>query len=131
VTRNAMSHVAWSCDGKKLAAVGMDKTARVWQPDKSVRKSGVVTWTTPLSPFFLQLDIRSCANYSSGGHIDDIDYVAWNPTHPELFTTSSQKDKRVVFWDARRVCFSYPILLVSLEFYSFYYRKSVYSAVRR
>ena len=31
-----MSHVAWSCDGKKLAAVGIDKIVRVWQPEKSV-----------------------------------------------------------------------------------------------
>jgi hypothetical protein len=32
-----MNHVAWSCDGKKLAAVGIDKTTRVWVPEKSVR----------------------------------------------------------------------------------------------
>jgi len=31
-----MTHVAWSCDGKKLAAVGMDKITRVWNPEKSV-----------------------------------------------------------------------------------------------
>lgn len=31
-----MSHVAWSCDGRKLAAVGIDKIVRVWQPEKSV-----------------------------------------------------------------------------------------------
>ena len=31
-----MSHVAWSCDGKKLAAVGIDKIVRVWHPEKSV-----------------------------------------------------------------------------------------------
>lgn len=35
-TAQAMNHVAWSCDGKKLAAVGIDKVVRVWQPDKSV-----------------------------------------------------------------------------------------------
>ena len=32
-----MTHVAWSCDGKKLAAVGIDKTTRIWVPEKSVR----------------------------------------------------------------------------------------------
>ncbi len=42
------------------------------------------------------------ATLFSGGHSDDVDYVAWNPTHPELFCTSSQKDRRIVFWDARR-----------------------------
>ncbi|KAN0097027.1 hypothetical protein V8E55_001473 [Tylopilus felleus] len=29
------------------------------------------------------------------------DHISWNPTHPELFCTSSQKDRRIVFWDAR------------------------------
>ena len=28
---------AWSCDGKKLAAVGIDRMVRVFQPEKSVR----------------------------------------------------------------------------------------------
>ena len=32
-----MNHVAWNCDGKKLAAVGIDKITRVWTPEKSVR----------------------------------------------------------------------------------------------
>lgn len=31
-----MTHVAWSCDGKKLAAVGTDKATRIWLPEKSV-----------------------------------------------------------------------------------------------
>ncbi|KAF9057887.1 WD40-repeat-containing domain protein [Panaeolus papilionaceus] len=81
-TAQAMNHVAWSCDGKKLAAVGIDKVVRVWQPDKS-------------------MDMRSASNYS-GGHSDDVDYVSWNPTHPELFCSSSQRDRRLVFWDARQ-----------------------------
>ncbi len=33
-----MNHVAWSCDGKKIAAVGIDKITRVWQPEKGVRE---------------------------------------------------------------------------------------------
>jgi len=28
--------------------------------------------------------------------------VAWNPTHPELLCSSSSRDKRVAFYDARR-----------------------------
>lgn len=34
----AMTHVAWSCDGKRLAAVGIDKVTRVWTPETSVSK---------------------------------------------------------------------------------------------
>ncbi|KAF9018213.1 WD40-repeat-containing domain protein [Rhodocollybia butyracea] len=71
----AMNHVAWSCDGKKLAAVGIDKVTR--------------------------MEPRSATMFS-GGHSDDVDYVSWNPTHPDLFCTSSQKDRRIVFWDARQ-----------------------------
>ncbi|CAA7260119.1 unnamed protein product [Cyclocybe aegerita] len=78
----AMTHVAWSCDGKKLAAVGVDKVTRVWNPEKS-------------------MEPRS-ATLFSGGHTEDVDYVSWNPTHPELFCTSSQRDRRIVFWDARQ-----------------------------
>jgi len=77
-----MSHVAWNCDGKKLAAVGIDKVTRIWQPEKS-------------------MELRAASLYS-GGHSDDVDHISWNPTHPELFCTSSQKDRKVVFWDARQ-----------------------------
>ena len=31
-----MTHVAWSCDGKCLAAVGIDKATRLWAPEISV-----------------------------------------------------------------------------------------------
>ena len=47
------------------------------------------------------MDVRSASTYT-GGHTDDVDHLSWNPTHPDLFCTSSQKDKRIVFWDARR-----------------------------
>jgi THO complex subunit 3 len=49
------------------------------------------------------MEFRSATAFS-GGHSDDVDYVSWNPTHPELFCTSSQKDRRIIFWDARREC---------------------------
>jgi hypothetical protein len=48
------------------------------------------------------METRS-ASLFSGAHSDEADYVAWNPTHPELFCSSSQKDRRIVFWDARRM----------------------------
>src|SRR5580658_1264403 len=52
------------------------------------------------------MDMRA-ATLFSGGHSDDVDYLSWNPTHPDLFCTSSQKDRRIIFWDARRMpcCF--------------------------
>lgn len=48
-----------------------------------------------------QMEIRAASIYS-GAHADDVDHVSWNPTHPELFISSSQKDRKIVFWDARR-----------------------------
>jgi THO complex subunit 3 len=48
------------------------------------------------------MEMRS-ASLFSGAHSDEVDYVAWNPTHPELFCSSSQKDRRIAFWDARRM----------------------------
>lgn len=77
-----MTHIAWSCDGKRVAAVGHDKMARVWNSDK------------PLEP--------RLATLYSGTHTEDVSYVSWNPTHPDLFCTSSLLDRRIVFWDARQ-----------------------------
>ncbi|KAJ7437150.1 WD40-repeat-containing domain protein, partial [Mycena galericulata] len=82
-SQQAMTHVAWSCDGKRLAAVGIDKVTRVWVPRRACME-------------------QKHATVFSGAHSDDVDYVSWNPTHPDLFCTSSQKDRRIVFWDARQ-----------------------------
>jgi THO complex subunit 3 len=48
-----------------------------------------------------QLDPRNTTTIS-GAHTEAVEFVAWNPTHPELFCSSSSKDKRVAFYDARR-----------------------------
>jgi THO complex subunit 3 len=55
------------------------------------------------------METRSASLFSaslfSGAH-SEVDYVAWNvehPTHPELRCSSSQKDRRIVFRDARRI----------------------------
>ncbi|CAL1700477.1 unnamed protein product [Somion occarium] len=82
ISSQVMTHVAWSCDGQRLGAVGIDKVVRVWTPEKS-------------------MELRSAQIYS-GGHSDDVDYISWNPTHPELFCTTSSKDRRIIFWDARQ-----------------------------
>ncbi|KIJ56946.1 hypothetical protein M422DRAFT_238533 [Sphaerobolus stellatus SS14] len=81
-SRGTLSHVAWSCDGRRLSSVGYEKAVRLWQPDKS-------------------LDPRNTTTLS-GGHTESVDFVAWNPTHPELLCSSSSRDKRVAFWDARQ-----------------------------
>ena len=68
------------------------------------------------------------ATLFSGGHSDDVDYISWNPTHPELFCTSGQKDRRIVFWDARRTLPPYfqllPLLTSRQPLYLF--RKSMH-----
>jgi THO complex subunit 3 len=107
-----MSHVAWSCDGKKLAAVGIDKIVRVWQPEKTVSSSYDPSFQRSTFIISDQMEIRAASIYS-GAHADDVDHVSWNPTHPELFVSSSQKDRKIVFWDARRAL---PLVEVSLLF---------------
>src|SRR5882762_2735673 len=59
------------------------------------------------------METRS-ASLFSGAHTDEADYVAWNPTHPELFCSSSQKDRRIVFWDARRMSRVPPVCALRL-----------------
>lgn len=89
---HSMTHVAWSCDGKRLGATGIDKSIRVWQPEHS-------------------LELRSATSYNT--HTDDLDYFAWNPTHADLFCSSSQRDRRIVFWDARQ---SKPTHTINLKY---------------
>jgi hypothetical protein len=70
------------------------------------------------------------ATLFSGGHADDVDYISWNPTHPDLFCTSSQKDRKIVFWDARRNV-SKQIGLFSVELILFIsLRKSTHATMR-
>ena len=45
------------------------------------------------------------ASLFSGAHSDKVNYVAWNPTHPELFCSLSQKDRRIAFWDTRHISY--------------------------
>ena len=61
------------------------------------------------------MEIRAASIYS-GAHADDVDHVSWNPTHPELFVSSSQKDRKIVFWDARRTFSVLEIIFSNLIF---------------
>ena len=33
-----VTHVAWSCDGRRLASVGSEKAVRLWSPEKNVSR---------------------------------------------------------------------------------------------
>ncbi|KAH8094827.1 WD40 repeat-like protein [Cristinia sonorae] len=89
-----MNHVAWNCDGQRLAAVGIDRNVRIWWPEKS-------------------MEVRSASLFSAGHNDAEVDYVSWNPAHPDLFCTSSQKDRKIVFWDAR---ITRPVQQVNLKY---------------
>lgn len=48
-----------------------------------------------------QMELRAASMFS-GGFQDEVDYIAWNPTHPDLFCASGMKDRKIVFFDTRR-----------------------------
>jgi hypothetical protein len=59
------------------------------------------------------MEPRAATNFT-GGHSEEVDHVSWNPTHPDLFCSTSQKEKRIVFWDARRMFLTFFVLHVYL-----------------
>lgn len=71
--------VGWNCDGRRLASGSVDKTARVWAPERT---------SDPRS----SIELR--------GHTDSVDQLRWDPTHPDHLATASC-DKTVRIWDAR------------------------------
>jgi hypothetical protein len=57
-----MTHVAWNCDGKKLAAVGIDKVTRVWMPEKSVSAGSILLFV--LGTYMASSDgTQGCYNF--------------------------------------------------------------------
>ncbi|KAF9405228.1 hypothetical protein BGZ94_003686 [Podila epigama] len=71
--------VGWNSDGRRLASGSVDKTARIWNPERSS------------DPRHSQ-ELR--------GHTDSVDQLRWDPTHPDHLATASC-DKTVRIWDAR------------------------------
>ncbi|KAF9181070.1 hypothetical protein BGZ50_005746 [Haplosporangium sp. Z 11] len=71
--------VGWNSDGRRLASGSVDKTARVWNPERT---------SDPRS----SLELR--------GHTDSVDQLQWDPTHPDHLATASS-DRTVRIWDAR------------------------------
>ncbi|KAG0340037.1 hypothetical protein BG000_000829 [Podila horticola] len=71
--------VGWNSDGRRLASGSVDKTARIWTPERTS------------DPRHSQ-ELR--------GHTDSVDQLRWDPTHPDHLATASC-DKTVRIWDAR------------------------------
>ncbi|GAA6009138.1 hypothetical protein JCM10207_004279 [Rhodosporidiobolus poonsookiae] len=80
-TRDRVRSVAWNLDGRRLATGGVDRTLRIYLPDKDARSS------------------TECR-----GHSGEVSCVRWNPTHPERLATcsASSQDKALHFWDIRQ-----------------------------
>ncbi|KAG0332796.1 hypothetical protein BG004_001095 [Podila humilis] len=71
--------VSWNCDGRRLASGSVDKTARIWAPERTS-------------------DPRHSQELK--GHTDSVDQLRWDPTHADHLATASC-DKTVRIWDAR------------------------------
>ncbi|KAL1916430.1 uncharacterized protein VTP21DRAFT_5621 [Calcarisporiella thermophila] len=72
--------VHWNCEGRKLASGSVDKTVRIWTPDRGT-------------------DVRY--SYELKGHTDSVDQLRWDPTHPDRLATASC-DGTVRIWDQRQ-----------------------------
>ena len=89
-----------------------------WVPSGLTRRSGYGTQKRAYAPSLVhrafmarfpvidalsegQMELRAASMFS-GGYQDEVDYIAWNPTHPDLFCTSGMKDRKIVFFDTRR-----------------------------
>ncbi|SGY13988.1 BQ5605_C010g06017 [Microbotryum silenes-dioicae] len=69
--RAVVRSLAWNADGRRLASGSVDKSLRVWVPEK---------------------DLKTSVDYR--GHVGEVSCVKWEPTHPErLATCSGLKDK--------------------------------------
>ncbi|KAG0239968.1 hypothetical protein BGW41_007363 [Actinomortierella wolfii] len=79
--KSSVHTVGWSCDGRKLASGSVDKTARIWAPERLY-------------------DSRSSNSFELRGHSESVDQLCWDPTHPDHLATASG-DKTVRIWDAR------------------------------
>jgi len=76
--KDCVRTVAWNVTGTRLASGSMDKTIRVWNPEK------------PLAQYSVELK----------GHTQTVDQLCWDPTNPDQLASASP-DKSVRFWDYR------------------------------
>jgi WD40 repeat protein len=112
----AVSSVAWSLDGKRLATGSWDTTARVWDAGSGKELLTVIGHLGSVHSVAWDRDGKRLATGSwdstakvwdatSGkelltlrGHEDSIDSVAWSPDGTRLATASADKTAKV--WDA-------------------------------
>ncbi|RKP03180.1 hypothetical protein CXG81DRAFT_6252, partial [Caulochytrium protostelioides] len=78
--RAACSTLGWSCDGRRLASGGADKTALLWSNDTSGR--------------------AHAAGELRGAHHGALTALAWAPDAPERLVTAGA-DGLAVLWDTR------------------------------
>ncbi|SCV69795.1 BQ2448_1189 [Microbotryum intermedium] len=64
--RAVVRSLAWNADGRRLASGSVDKSLRVWVPEK---------------------DLKTSVDYR--GHVGEVSCVKWEPTHPERLATCS------------------------------------------
>lgn len=77
--RDKVHTVSWNCEGRRLASGSLDRTVRIWTPERS------------LDPKYAT-ELR--------GHTQGVDQLCWDSTHPDHLATAST-DKTVRFWDTR------------------------------
>ncbi|EJU06383.1 WD40 repeat-like protein [Dacryopinax primogenitus] len=81
-SRDYVTCLAWSADGKRLASCGYEKAVRLWNPERTV----YLHLTTTLT----------------GAHEFPVQHVAWHPTNPFRLVSLSKQDRTLALWDVRR-----------------------------
>ncbi len=80
----AMFYIAWSPDGKSIAAVGEDNTVRVWKANNG---QDIITYKPP-----------SKLGDAFRGIVNSIDSISWSPDGSQI--ASSSEDGTVQVWNA-------------------------------
>ena len=87
-----------NADGRRLASGSVDKSLRVWIPEKGAPDaplaSDVVPGRLATDSVEMGADIKTSVEYR--GHEGDVSCVRWNPTHLERLASSSSTRKSAI-----------------------------------